>query len=335
MGQSTIIIAEAGVNYNGNVETAKKMIAVAKECGADIIKFQTGKPENVMSRYAWKADYQKAATGSGESQLDMVRKLMLPFDDFITLKEECHKAGIAFLSTPFDLDSIRFLKELGMDMWKIPSGEITNLPYLEMIGSFGGKIILSTGMSTLTEIRDVVDVLTGQGTRKEDITLLHCTTEYPTPFREVNLRAMETLRQEFRLSVGYSDHTLGIEVPVAAAAMGAAVIEKHFTLDKSMEGPDHRASLEPDELRAMVASIRNIEQAFGSGRKVPMPSEQKNMAVARKSIVAKCGIAAGELLSEENITTKRPGNGVSPMLWHQVLGTRAMRDFGEDELIEI
>lgn len=335
MKQNTLIIAEAGVNYNGDVELAKKMVQVAKECGADIIKFQTGKPENVMSRFAQKAEYQKATTKAEESQLDMVKKLMLPFADFITLREECNNVGITFLSTPFDLESIRFLKGMGMDVWKIPSGELTNLPYLECVGSFADKVILSTGMSRVEEIHAAVDVLLGQGTRKEDITLLHCTTEYPAPFEEVNLMAMDTLRREFHIPVGYSDHTTGIEVPIAAVAMGATVIEKHFTLDKNMEGPDHKASLEPKELKEMVFAIRNIEKAMGNGIKLPTASELKNRAIARKSIVAKCDIGAGEVLTEENITTKRPGNGVSPMLWHQVLGTSAVRNFREDELIEL
>jgi len=332
---NTLIIAEAGVNYNGELNLAKKMIHVAKECGADVIKFQTGKAENVMSRHAQKADYQKFTTDADESQLDMIKKLLLPYEDFIVLKEECDRVGITFLSTPFDLESVLFLYNIGMNKWKIPSGEITNLPYLEIISSFKQKIILSTGMSTIDEVGAALKVLTQSGTEKEDIILLHCTTEYPTPFDEVNLCAMETMRQEFGLNVGYSDHTSGIEIPVAAVAMGATVIEKHFTLDKNMEGPDHKASLEPDELKAMVSAIRNVEKAFGTGIKQPTASEVKNIAIARKSIVVKRDIQVGETLTEENITTKRPGNGISPMLWHEVLGSKAIRDFREDDLIEI
>lgn len=331
--KKTLIIAEAGVNHNGSVVLAHQMIDAAYSAGADIIKFQTGKPELVISRFAEKAEYQKNTTGCHESQLEMCRKISLRYEDHQTLKEHCEKLGIQFLSTPFDLDSIEFLEELGCTMWKIPSGEITNLPYLIKIAETHKPIILSTGMSTLEEISDALCVLNEHGAG--EITLLHCTTEYPAPIEDVNLRAMETMRQKFGLKVGYSDHTQGIEIPVAAVAMGACVIEKHFTLDRNMEGPDHKASLEPNELAAMVKAIRNVEKALGNGIKTPSPSEIKNIPIARKSIVAKKKIQKGELLTEDNITTKRPGNGISPMRWNDVLGTRAIRDFGEDELIEI
>lgn len=332
---SVLIIAEAGVNYNGSLELAKKMIHVAKECGADIIKFQTAKPELVMSQYAEKAEYQKETTGAGESQLEMCRKLMLPYEDFYTLKKLCGEAGIAFLSTPFEMESINFLHELGMRIWKIPSGEITNLPYLEKIGELKEKVIMSTGMATLQEVKTAVKVLTDKGTKKENICLLQCTTEYPALYRDVNLNGMLTLKRELEMDVGYSDHTPGIAVPMAAVALGARIIEKHFTLDRSMEGPDHKASLEPSELKEMIVQIRNIELAMGNGEKAPQEAELPNMAVARKSIVAKKDIKKGELLSQENITTKRPGTGISPMQWYEVLGTRAVRDFKEDELIEL
>lgn len=329
----TLIIAEAGVNYNGSLDLACRMVDAAKRAGADIVKFQTGVPEKVMSRYAPKAEYQRKNTGSGESQLDMVRKLMLKFEDFVPLKKYCEECGIGFLSTPFDISSIEFLEGLGCGVWKIPSGEITNLPYLLKIAGTGKDVILSTGMSTLEEVGDALEVLRKNGARK--VTLLHCTTEYPAPYKDVNLNAMLTMRDAFGLEVGYSDHTPGIEVPVAAAALGASVIEKHFTLDRNMEGPDHKASLEPEELLAMVRAIRNVESALGSGGKEPSETEKKNIAIARKSIVALKDIKKGDLLSEQNITTKRPGNGVSPMKWFEALGTEAVRDFKEDELIEL
>lgn len=330
---SVCIIAEAGVNHNGSLELAYKMVDKAKEAGADIIKFQTGIPEKIMSRFAQKAEYQKKTTGEDESQLNMIRKLMLPFDDFISLKQYCADKGIKFLSTPFDLSSVEFLDQLGCDLWKIPSGEITNLPYLLKIAKTGKPIIMSTGMSTLDEVGAAIKVLRENGSG--EITLLHCTTEYPAPYADVNLLAMRTIKDAFGLPVGYSDHTPGIEIPVAAVAMGAKVIEKHFTLDRNMEGPDHKASLEPDELAAMVKAIRNVEMAIGTGEKVPSESEKKNMAIARKSIIAARDIRKGEVLTAENLTTKRPGNGVSPMRWNQVVGTRAIRDFMEDELIEL
>jgi N,N'-diacetyllegionaminate synthase len=335
MENKTFIIAEAGVNHNGSVEIAKKMIEVAKECGADAIKFQTFKAEKVISKYAPKAEYQKQTTGEADSQLEMVKKLELSFDDFIALKEYCDKLNIMFLSTPFDFESIDFLNDLGLEIFKIPSGEITNLPYLEKIGKLGKKIILSTGMADLGEIEDALDILTSCGTKKEDITILHCNTEYPTPYEDVNLLAMLTIKEAFKVKVGYSDHTLGIEIPIAAVALGASVIEKHFTLDKNMEGPDHRASLEPYELKAMIDAIRNIEKSLGNGIKKTSKSEIKNRDIARKSIVAKREIKKGEIFTEDNITVKRPGNGISPMRWYEVLGKVASKDYKEDELIEI
>jgi N,N'-diacetyllegionaminate synthase len=329
---SVTIIAEAGVNHNGSLEMAMKLIDEAKRAGADIVKFQTGKPELVTSRFAQKAEYQKETTGAGESQLEMLNKLRLEYEDFIPLKKHCEDVGIKFLSTPFELGSVEFLNDLGCDLWKIPSGEITNLPYLEKIAATHKPIIMSTGMSTTAEIRAAIDVLNAGGAG--EITLLHCTTEYPAPFEDVNLNAMDTLRKEFGLKVGYSDHTTGICVPLAAVAKGAVVIEKHFTLDRNLEGPDHKASLEPGELKEMVENIRRVEAALGTGVKEPAPSEIKNMAIARKSIVAKTRIKKGEIYTLENITTKRPGSGISPMRWHEILGTCANRDYEEDELIE-
>lgn len=327
-----LIIAEAGVNHNGSIELAKKLIDAAKECGADIVKFQTAKADALVSGYAPMAEYQKKNTGKTESQKDMLQKLLLGYDAFTELAAYCKSKGIEFLSTPFDLGSIDFLEPL-VRFWKVPSGEITNLPYLIKIASTRKSVVLSTGMSTLSEVREAVDVLRRYGT--EDITLLHCTTQYPTPYDEVNLNAMLALKKEFGFSVGYSDHTKGIEIPIAAAAMGAVVLEKHFTLDCNMEGPDHKASLEPNELAAMVRAVRNVEAAMGSFEKKPSPSECANIAVARKSIVAACAIRKGDVFTEHNLTTKRPGSGISPMKWHEVLGTKAIRDFGEDELIEI
>lgn len=333
MNKKTFIIAEAGVNHNGDIELAKKMIDKAIESGVDAIKFQTFISEQVVSKYAKKAEYQNRNTSKAESQLEMVKKLELSFDDFIKLKDYCNFKGIEFLSTAFDFDSIDFLDSLGMRIWKIPSGEITNLLYLIKIAKMQKPIILSTGMSTIDEIEKAIFVLKTNGCG--DITLLHCTTEYPAPYTDVNLKAMDTLKQKFNVKVGYSDHTRGIEIPIAAVAMGAQVIEKHFTLDRNMEGPDHKASLEPDELKAMVKSIRNVELAIGSGEKKPVESELKNIAIARKSITAKCCINKGEIFTEDNITVKRPGNGISPMQWFNVIGQSAVRDFEEDELIEI
>lgn len=330
-----VIIAEAGVNHNGSFEMACRLADEAKRAGADYVKFQTGIPENVISVRAEQAEYQKHNTGTSESQLDMVRKIMLRPDDFKSLKEYCDSIGIRFLSTPFDLDSIDILKPLEMDLWKIPSGEITNLPYLRKIASMGQPVVMSTGMSRLGEVDDAVGVLLDGGLTLDMITLLHCNTEYPTPYTDVNLRAMLTLRDAIGCRVGYSDHTLGIEVPVAAVAMGAEVIEKHFTLDKTLPGPDHVASLEPAELKAMVSAIRHTEAALGSGRKDVSPSERKNIAIARKSIIAARPISKGERFSHDNLTVKRPGNGISPMLWDMVAGLEAPRDFEPDELIEL
>lgn len=327
------IIAEAGVNHNGDLALAKKLVDCAAQAGADCVKFQTFCAEQVISSAAPKAEYQKGTTGSEGSQLDMVKKLELSYDAFVILKEYCQSREIDFLSTPFDLSSIRFLDKLGLPFWKIPSGEVTNYPYLAEIGRTRRPVVMSTGMCTLEEIGEAMAVLRSHGTT--DIRLLHCNTEYPTPFEDVNLRAMETLQRKFDVTVGYSDHTRGMEAAIAAAALGAAVIEKHFTLDRNMEGPDHKASLEPDELADMVARIRHVEQALGTGEKIPSPSEKKNMAGARKSIVAACPIKKGEVFSETNLTTKRPGTGISPMRWTQVLGTRAVRDFTEDELIKL
>ena len=333
MRKHTFVIAEAGVNHNGDIEIAKSLIREAKKAGADAVKFQTFKAEKVMSKFAQKADYQKTNTGSEESQLEMVKKLELPYNAFVVLQQYCDELGIMFMSTPFDLDSIDFLDRLGLAIIKIPSGEITNLPYLIKMGKRGKKIILSTGMATLDEIDDAIKILRENGT--EDISVLHCNTEYPTPYRDVNLKAMNTIRERFQLEVGYSDHSLGIEVPIAAVALGATIIEKHFTLDKNLEGPDHIASLEPEELAAMIRAIRNIEEALGSGEKQPSESESKNMVIARKSIIAKCDIKKGEVFTEENLTVKRPGNGINPMRWYEIIGQAAIRDFVEDELIEL
>lgn len=330
-----IIIAEAGVNHNGDYELAKRMVVAAKESGADYIKFQTAVPELVISRFAPKAEYQLGTTDTEESQLDMCRAIHLPITDYLPLKQYCDEIGIKFLSTPFDLVSIDALDELDMDFFKIPSGEITNLPYLQKIASKGKPVILSTGMSNLGDIEAALSVLENSGLLRDRIILLHCNTEYPTPYEDVNLNAMLTLADAFGVQSGYSDHTKGIEVPLAAVALGACLIEKHFTLDNTLPGPDHQASLEPAELKQMVDSIRNIEKCLGSRLKKVSPSEEKNMIVARKSIVASRNIAKGERLQEGNLTVKRPGNGISPMQWHFVIGKTAPRDFAEDELIEL
>lgn len=329
----TLIIAEAGVNHNGDINIAYKLIDEAKKAGADIVKFQTGKPENIVSKYAKKAEYQIKNTESNESQLAMIKRLMLPYDAFIDLNKYCEKQNITFLSTPFDIESIDFLNKFNMPFWKIPSGEITNYPYLVEIAKTHKDVVMSTGMSTINEINDAINLMNGNGSGK--VSLLHCNTEYPTPYEDVNLKAMLTLQEKFGLSVGYSDHTIGIEVPIAAVAMGASIIEKHFTLDKNMEGPDHKASLEPNELSEMVRSIRNIEKALGNNKKEVSLSEKKNIDIARKSIVAKMDIKKGDIFTVENITTKRPGSGISPMKWNEVLGQKATRDFKEDELIEL
>jgi len=330
----TFIIAEAGVNHDGSLERALKMVGIAAEAGADAIKFQTFKSEKVISTTAPKADYQKATTGAAESQLEMVKKLELDEEAHKRLFRHCKDRGILFLSTPFDLDSIDLLNNLGLEIFKIPSGEITNLPYLRKLGALSKRLILSTGMADLGEIEDALDALTGSGTAIENITVLHCNTEYPTPFEDVNLRAMLTIKNAFPgVSVGYSDHTLGIEIPIAATALGATVIEKHFTLDRNLPGPDHRASLEPHELKAMVDGIRNVEKAMGNGIKKPSPSELKNKPIARKSIVAARPIVKGEVGTETNLTVKRPGTVINPMDWDEVMGQVAQKQYEKDELI--
>ena len=331
---SVFIIAEAGVNHNGSIELAKKLIDVASEAGVDAVKFQTFKTSNLVSKDAKKAKYQKENMQDGDdNQYNMLKKLELDIDTHKELIGYCASKKIMFLSTPFDHDSIELLEGLGLEIFKIPSGEITNLPYLRHVGSLKKKVILSTGMANMDEIRDALDVLVQAGTKKEDITVLHANTMYPTPMEDVNLNAMLTIGKTFDLSYGYSDHTLGIEVDIAAVAMGASVIEKHFTLDKNMDGPDHKASLEPDELEAMVKAIRNIQQALGDGVKKPSKSEIPNMEIARKSIVAKKDIKKGEVLNKENLTVKRPGNGISPMKWDEIVGSKAQRDYTEDEMI--
>lgn len=333
MKNGVFIIAEAGVNHNGDIGLAKQLIDAAAESGADAVKFQTFISEKIVSRSAGKANYQKETTDSDESQIDMLRRLELRFQDFRELKRYCEQKGIMFLSTAFDICSADFLYDLGLPLFKIPSGEITNYPLLKTIGQFKKRVIMSTGMSELKDIEAAVNVLKEQGT--SDIILLHCNTQYPTPFSDVNLRAMNELKKHFGLPVGYSDHTKGIEVPIAAAALGAVVIEKHFTLDNNMEGPDHKASLEPDELAKMVASIRNIETALGSGIKTVTDSERENIAAARKSIVAAMHINKGEVLTDQNLTVKRPGTGISPMRWTELIGRIADRDYEEDEMIEL
>lgn len=328
--KKVFIIAEAGVNHNGSLDLAKKLVDKALEAGVDCIKFQTFKSENLVSMSAQMAEYQKENLGKDESQYKMLKELEISFEEFKELKKYCEEKNIMFLSTPFDLESCDFLNDLDMKIFKIPSGEITNLPYLRKINSFGKKVILSTGMANLNEIQDALNVL-----RDCEVSLLHCTTEYPCPYDNVNLNAIDTLRKEFKLEVGYSDHTQGIEVPIAAVAKGATIIEKHFTLDRNMEGPDHKASLEPNELKQMVTSIRNIEKAFGNGTKEPQECEKKNIEIARKSIVAKINIKKGEIFTENNLTTKRPGSGISPMKWDFIIGKTATKDYQEDELISL
>jgi N,N'-diacetyllegionaminate synthase len=334
MCNKVFIIAEAGVNHNGSLELAKKMIDVAVDAKVDAVKFQTFKAEKVVNRYAPKAEYQKKTTTADESQLEMVKKLELDEIAHEELLAYCRSRNMQFLSTPFDLESIDLLNKLGLKILKIPSGEITNLPYLRKIGALKKEIILSAGMANLAEIEAALDVLTSAGTKLKDITVLHCNTEYPTPMQDVNLKAMQTIKFAFPgIHVGYSDHTEGIEVSIAAVAMGATIIEKHFTLDRNMEGPDHKVSLEPDELTAMVKAIRNIEKAIGNGIKKPSPSELKNKPIARKSIVAAKNIQKGESFTEENLTIKRPGTGISPMRWDEVIGQVAQKGYEEDELI--
>ncbi len=331
--ERVFIIAEAGVNHNGDVEQAMKLIDVAVEAGTDAIKFQTFKAENIVAKSAPKAQYQLDTTEKSESQFEMLKRLELNMQDHVALINHCINKGIKFLSTPFDIESVALLDRLDLSIYKIPSGEITNLPYLKKIGELNKEVILSTGMANINEIGDALKILTDAGTFIEKIIVLHANTEYPTPLEDVNLLAMKTIAETFGVKVGYSDHTLGIEVPIAAVALGACVIEKHFTLSRNMEGPDHKASLEPDELKAMVSAIRNIEKTLGNGIKQPSDSEVKNIPIARKSIVAKKSIKKGEIFSEENITVKRPGTGISPMLWNKVIGEKATEDFQPDDLI--
>lgn len=334
--KKVIIIAEAGVNHNADINMAKQLIDAAAESGADYVKFQTAVPHLVVTKEGNMADYQIQNIGKKESQLEMTKKIHLPLSDFEYLAKYAQEKKIKFASTPFDLLSVDFLNKLNMDFFKIPSGEITNYPYLVKIAKIGIPIILSTGMATITEIKDAVKVLIDNGVSKDKITILHCNTEYPTPMEDVNLKAMLHIQRELGVSVGYSDHTLGIEVPIAAVALGATVIEKHFTLDKTLPGPDHKASLEPNELKAMVTAIRNIEKAIGgSGLKEVSASEEKNKPIARRSIVAATNIAKGDIFTEENLIVKRPGTGISPMLWNEVIGKKAKKDFQEDELIEL
>lgn len=337
MSNHTLIIAEAGVNHNGSIELAKKLVEKAKEAGVDYIKFQTFKASKLVTKAAKQAEYQQKNIGKeGDSQYQMLKKLELSSEEHEILIDYCHQLGIKFFSTAFDFDSIDYLHSLNLGLWKIPSGEVTNYPFLKRIAAFNEPTILSTGMCDMEDVRAAVEALYKNGLSKKNLVLLHCNTEYPTPFEDVNLKAMDALRKEFGVEVGYSDHTKGIEVPIAAVALGATVIEKHFTLDRNMEGPDHKASLEPDELKAMVSAIRNIEKAVGGdGCKHVSESEKKNIAIARKSIVAACDIKAGELFTEQNLTVKRPGSGISPMRWEEVVGTKAKRDFSEDDLIEI
>lgn len=334
MKNKVTIIAEAGVNHNGDITLAKKLIDAAANAGADYVKFQTFNSKKLVSRSAQKADYQKENTkDTVESQLIMLQKLELSKENHLELIEYCKDKNIRFLSTAFDLDSIAFLHELNIDLWKVPSGEITNLPYLRKIGSLGKPVIISTGMAEMSEIQDAINVIVSAGTTIENIKVLHCNTEYPTPMKDVNLTAMNTIKEVFKVPVGYSDHTLGIEIPIAAVALGASIIEKHFTLDKTMEGPDHKASLEPQELEAMVTAIRNIELALGNGVKAPSPSETKNKPIARKSIVANKDIFKGETFNENNLTVKRPGTGISPMKWDELIGKKATKNYNMDDLI--
>ena len=327
------IIAEAGVNHNGSLDLAKRLIEIAVDSGADAVKFQTFKAESLVSKNAQKADYQKQTTDASESQFDMIKKLELDVETHRELIAYCQEKDIMFLSTPFDHESVNLLSGLGLQIFKIPSGEITNLPYLRHIGSLDKQVILSTGMSNLKEVGDALNILINSGTSKDNVTVLHANTMYPTPMEDVNLNAMLTIQKEFGVDIGYSDHTLGIEVDIAAVAMGASCIEKHFTLDKTMDGPDHKASLEPEELKFMVSAIRNIEKALGSSEKKPSPSETVNIDVARKSIVASQSIKRGDKLSSKNITTKRPGTGINPMKWDEIIGAPAKKDYRMDDPI--
>lgn len=331
--KKVLIIAEAGVNHNGDIELAKKMIDLAVEAGIDIVKFQTFKSENLVTKNAAMANYQIENTGKTDSQLAMLKKLELKESDFKDLQDYCVIKGIKFFSTGFDIESLMFLKTLNMGLWKVPSGEITNLPYLEFIGKCNEPVILSTGMSTLEEIEAAIEVLTNAGTDKKKISVLHCNTDYPTHFEDVHLNAMNTIKERLGVEIGYSDHTPGVEVSVAAVALGATIIEKHFTLDRDLPGPDHKASLDPNELKILATQIRNIEKALGRSEKIPSERESKNIQIARKSIVAKINIKAGELFTVSNLTTKRPGTGISPMKWHEVVGTVARKNYQEDDLI--
>lgn len=331
----TIIIAEIGVNHGGDFNTAVRLIEGAAATGADYAKFQTFKAENLASSNAKRAEYQVVNCGGEESQLQMLKRLEISSQDLVRLKQVCLDNGIGFLSSPFDLESVDFLATLGMDYWKIPSGEITNLPYLERIAHYGGKIIMSTGMSSVDEVAAAINVLTSNGINRGDINLLHCNTQYPTPPEDVNLRAMESLRTLDCGKVGFSDHTQGITVPIAAVAMGAEIIEKHFTYDRNASGPDHKASADPAEFKDMVDGIRTVEKAMGESLKHVTDSERGNVAIARKSIVASCPIRKGELFTLENLTVKRPGSGISPMRWYEIIGQKAARDFTSDELIEV
>lgn len=334
--EKVIIIAEAGVNHNGDIEVAKKLIDAAADAGVDYVKFQTFKADKLVTKSASRANYQDSNTGDKDSQHEMLKKLEISEEMHQDLKHYCESKNIKFLSTAFDLESLAFLKTLGLKLAKIPSGEITNLPYLRAMAKLFPEIILSTGMSNIDEIKAAFRVLIENGTKQENITILHCNTEYPTPMEDVNLKAMLDIQKQLNTKIGYSDHTLGIEVPIAAVALGAKLIEKHFTLNRNLRGPDHKASLEPEELKAMVTSIRNIEKAIsGSGIKEPSPSEAKNKPIARKSIIASQNIKKGEVFSKKNLTIKRPGTGLSPMLWDEVIGQIAKRDFNKEELIEL
>ena len=336
MSTKTLIIAEAGVNHNGSLILAKQLVDEAVKAGADIIKFQTFKAEKLVSKSAKQAEYQQKNIGKTDnSQYNMLKKLELNHLQHEELITYCREKNIRFFSTAFDLDSIEYLHSLNLGMWKIPSGEITNYPYLKKIAQYKEPVILSTGMCELSNIEDAIQVLLRYGLKNEQITVLHCNTEYPTPMRDVNLKAMLEIKNKFHVAVGYSDHTEGIEVPIAAVALGATIIEKHFTLDKNMEGPDHKASIEPQELQAMVKAIRNIEQALGDGHKTISYSEQKNIEIAQKSIVAACPIRKGELLTDKNLTVMRPGNGISPMRWEEVIGTHAKHDYQKEDMIEL
>lgn len=335
MRNRTLIIAEAGVNHNGDLSLAKRLIDAAADAGANLVKFQTFNADRLVTRAAKKANYQSQATDSQESQYEMLRSLELNDDMHNALIAHCALRNIGFFSTGFDVESVDLLVNLGQGLFKVPSGEITNLPYLRHIGSLSKAVILSTGMATLGEIEAAIEVLEQSGTPRSSMTVLHCTTEYPTPMNEVNLRAMQSIHSAFGIAVGYSDHTCGIEVAIAAVAMGATVIEKHFTLDRNLPGPDHSASLEPTELKAMVAAIRNIEIALGDGVKRSTASEARNKPAARKSLVASRSIKAGEVFNAKNVSTKRPGTGVSPMRWDEVMGRKSPRDFEADELIEL